>query len=251
MSANPEASDAGKRAGFALTPQQVEFFETFGFLKLSGLFTPEETAGIAGGFEEVFEGYEDPAREDVHVIKESRLHTNDRFHDNPRRYLIPHIVDRSPRLSWLNQDPRVRGIAQDLLGEGYESASSDGSLFFCETSWHPDFYMTKKERHHIKLSIYLESLRHDSGAIRVLPGTHFYMGEYHRRLWRLMQMTTEQIQERFGVSHDALPSYTIDTDPGDLVVWDFRIVHASFNGAPRRRLVSINFREYWPSEEGA
>ena len=35
----------------------------------------------------------------------------------------------------------------------------------------------------------------------------------------------------------------IETEPGDLVVWDFRSVHASYHGHTGRRLFSINYRE--------
>ena len=31
--------------------------------------------------------------------------------------------------------------------------------------------------------------------------------------------------------------------PGDVVAWNFRTIHASFNGQERRRLFSLNFKE--------
>jgi hypothetical protein len=51
----------------------------------------------------------------------------------------------------------------------------------------------------------------------------------------------------FGVPYDEIPSYPLETDPGDLVVWSFRTVHASFGGDARRRLFSINFKEPNPT----
>jgi hypothetical protein len=38
-----------------------------------------------------------------------------------------------------------------------------------------------------------------------------------------------------------VPSWTVDVDPGDLVVGNFRTMHASFNGGVRRRLFTMNF----------
>ena len=50
-------------------------------------------------------------------------------------------------------------------------------------------------------------------------------------------------REVYGVANDEIPSWTLETDPGDLVVWNFRTIHASFAGGLRRRLFSINFRD--------
>jgi len=234
-------SEAGTR--FALSEQQVNFFRSFGFLHIPKLFTPDEIACIEAGFEKVFEGHQDPGRDDVMYIKESPLHTNARLHDDPHRYIIQDFLGRDENVSWLQNDPRMQAVARALVGENYEPASSEGSLFHCETSWHPDFYKATMDQFHIKASLYLEPLREHSGAIRVLPGSHFHKETYNQKLRWMMFKEADDIEAFFGVPADKLPSYTVDSDPGDLVVWDYRIIHASFMGGPRRRLLSINFRE--------
>ena len=102
--------------------------------------------------------------------------------------------------------------------------------------------------HHVKLSFYLDTLRADSGAIRVIPGTNFFNENFATNLRKRIN-EPEKIASEFGVPDRELPSVPIETDPGDVVAWDFRTIHASFYGGRRRRLFSINFRERAPQDE--
>jgi ectoine hydroxylase-related dioxygenase (phytanoyl-CoA dioxygenase family) len=230
-------------ATYALTPQQVRFFESFGFLRLKGIFR-DDIEQIESGFEDVFREHLGRESEEVMVIKgKNFLHGEDRHHADPQRFILTEMLQRSPKLSWMQNDYRVRAVASTLVGENYESASSDGSLFYCETSWHPDFYGASLSQLHVKLSFYMEPLRHDSGAIRFLPGTHFHDSPYATKLRELLFRDPAEIRELFGIDIDEIPSYTLESDPGDVVIWNFRTIHASFHGGVRRRLLSINFRE--------
>jgi len=212
-----------------LNAQQVAYFETFGFLKLPGLFK-DEAADIIAGFEDVFAG-------EGHF----RMETYVPLHGEQRRLIIPQFVTKNATLSRLLDDRRVVGIVRSLLGD-YEYAESDGNLFDCESTWHSDIYGASLDVHHVKLSFYLDTLRADSGAIRVIPGTNIFTESFARNVRRRINDPTN-IANEFGVDDRDLPSVTLETDPGDVVVWDFRTIHASFNGRERRRLFSINFRE--------
>jgi ectoine hydroxylase-related dioxygenase (phytanoyl-CoA dioxygenase family) len=213
-----------------LNEQQVAYFETFGFLKLRGLFR-DDVADIIAGFEDVFAG-------EGHF----RMETYVPLHGDQRRLIIPQFVTKNATLSRLLDDQRVVGIVRSLLGDDYEYAESDGNLFDCESTWHSDIYGASLDVHHVKLSFYLDTLRADSGAIRVIPGTNFFNESFARNVRRRINDPTK-IASEFGVDDRELPSVTLETDPGDVVVWDFRTIHASFNGRERRRLFSINFRE--------
>ena len=213
-----------------LNEQQVAYFETFGFLKLPGLFR-DDVADIIAGFEDVFAG-------EGHF----RMETYVPLHGDQRRLIIPQFVTKNATLSRLLDDRRVVGIVRSLLGDDYEYAESDGNLFDCESTWHSDIYGASLDVHHVKLSFYLDTLRADSGAIRVIPGTNFFNESFARNVRRRINDPTN-IAKEFGVDDRDLPSVTLETDPGDVVVWDFRTIHASFNGRERRRLFSINFRE--------
>ena len=54
---------------------------------------------------------------------------------------------------------------------------------------------------------------------------------------------SRRVKDVYGIEHNEIPSWTLESEPGDLIIWNFRTLHASFNGGERRRLFSINFRE--------
>ena len=82
----------------------------------------------------------------------------------------------------------------------------------------------------------------------MIPGTNFFNEDFARNLRKRIK-EPEKIASEFGVDDRELPSVALETDPGDIVVWDFRTIHASFYGGTRRRLFSINFRERVPQDE--
>jgi ectoine hydroxylase-related dioxygenase (phytanoyl-CoA dioxygenase family) len=213
-----------------LTAQQVRYFETFGYLKLPGLFR--------GDIDEIVAGFEDVFAADGHP----RMDYYHSLHGDQRRSIIPQFVTKNPRLAQLLDDARVTGIVTSLLGADFEYAESDGNLFDCESTWHSDMYGAPLHVHHVKLSFYLDTLRADSGAIRVIPGTNFFNEDFARNVRKRIN-EPEKIASEFGVDDREIPSVVLETDPGDVVVWDFRTIHASFYGGTRRRLFSINFRE--------
>jgi hypothetical protein len=216
-------------AGTPLTAAQVNHFRTFGFLVLPELFA-EEIGLITEGFEEVF------AAEEPFAYRHA-LHF-----DDERAMIGPGFVDKSAKLSWLRTDHRVQGIVGSLIGEDVTYKDSDGNLFSCDTNWHSDIFGMTHGRLHVKLYFYLDPLRHDSGALRVLPGTNAggspFADGVRRALWEADGSETE-----FDVDPRDLPSWTIPTDPGDLIVGDYRTMHATFGGQPRRRLFTLNYRE--------
>ena len=220
-----------------LTQQQVRFFETFGFLRIPGLFR-DEIDEIVAGFEAVFAAEGHP-----------RMETYVELHGEERRQIIPQFVTKDPRLDRLRADPRVVGIVTSLLGGDHEYAESDGNLFDCESLWHSDTYGAPMLIHHVKLSFYLDSLRADSGAIRVIPGTQHFRESFATAL-RNGFREPASIEDRFGVDPRDIPAVVLETDPGDVVVWDFRTIHASYYGNVGRRLFSINYREKTSEQAG-
>lgn len=213
---------------FTLSPQQRTYFETFGFLKIPGLFAADIEA-IQAGFEDVFANHDS-------------WELNEWLHFDKRRSIVPQFIDRNETLRALRDDPRVVGIVTSLLGTDYEYAESDGSLFFCDTSWHPDIYGAPIEQYHIKLSFYLDPLSGDNGAIRLMPGTNHLGTTYSRTLYGKLQRPDE-IRDSLSVDFDEIPSVVLDSEPGDLLMWNYRTIHASFGGSERRRLFSISFRQ--------
>lgn len=228
---------------FLLSPQQERFFQTFGFLHLPGLFTPE-IATISEGFEEAF-----AHAEDGYVLDQDNPfhHTDDPTHRRQVRRIVPGFIERSARLRWLRTDQRLVSIASRLLGDDFEYAQSDGNIFNCDVYWHLDSYQSPVSQLHIKVYFYLDRLRGNSGALRVLPGTNHPDSGYTSTLrQRLLQPAS--VRDTFGVGLDEIPSWTVDVDPGDVVVGNFRTLHGSFNGGAGRRLFTVNFRQPPPSQ---
>jgi hypothetical protein len=218
---------------YLLTPQQIHFFDTFGYLKLPGRFA-EDIDDIIAGFEALFGNDQQPVWE-----------TREALHGDEKRVIIPGFIEQSPRLAPLQHDPRVVGVVQSLIGPGYTWASSDGNLFYCESYWHSDMYAAPLHHYHIKLSFYLDELSGQSGAIRLIPGSQFHTQSFARTLRRDFE-DPDRVEELFGVPGNEIPSVTIDSTPGDLIVWNFRTLHGSYNGGERRRLFSLNFGEREP-----
>ena len=215
---------------YTLSPQQIHFFETFGFLKIPGLFA-NDIDEIVAGFEDLFGNKDQPVWE-----------TKEALHGDARRVIIPGFIEQSPRLAPLQHDPRVVGIVKSLIGPDYKWASSDGNLFYCESYWHPDTYAAPLNEYHVKLSFYLDDLTGESGAIRIIPGSHFHKQTFARTLIRDFN-DSSKVKERFGVDGRDIPSVTVESRPGDLILWNFRTIHGSYNGGERRRLFSLNFGE--------
>src|SRR5262245_39527906 len=189
---------------FVLTKSQVASFKTFGFLKIPALYAPEIDR-IREGFEEVF------ANEPSQLLdpRNPYHHARDARYEEETREIIPAFIDKSPKLSWLRNDPRTVAVAKGLLGDGYVYAESDGNLFNCDVYWHLDAYGAVEDVEHIKLSFYLDELHHDTGALRVIPGSHF-QSSYTKKLHRGIAHEPARVRENLGLMVDQIPSWTLD-----------------------------------------
>lgn len=231
--------DAAASTRPVLSDQQVAFFRTFGCLKLPGLFA-SEIDRIETGFEEAFSSEPEPT-----ILDPANPYHTSRLQGFERRVrdMVPFFVERSENLRWIRHDPRVLGIAHQLLGDTFEYAESDGNLFNCDVYWHIDAFGAPISQRHIKMYFYLDALRQSNGALRVIPGTNHYEEAYAQSLYRDLMADPSLCAEKFGIPLDEIPSWTLEVDPGDLLVGDYRTLHGSFGGSAGRRLFTVNFRE--------
>jgi hypothetical protein len=232
------ASQLDADQGFHLSPQQVAYFNTFGFLHLRGLFR-DEIDEISAGFERVFAAPENEHWE-MHSFQNG----------GALRVVVTGFIEKDEALRGLRNDPRILGVVNGLIGDDYEYAESDGNVWYCETYWHSDVYGSPLSTYHVKLSLYLESLRGDNGAIRLIPGSHFYSETFAETL-RKDLANHDGINDVYGVYGRDIPAWTVESDPGDLIVWNQRTIHASYNGAERRRSFALTFREPGGDQVGA
>ncbi|MEO6873277.1 MAG: phytanoyl-CoA dioxygenase family protein [Opitutaceae bacterium] len=198
----------------SLTPaHQRAFFETYGFLKMPGL-VKNEIAQITTDFEAVFA--------QAGLRHDGTKHTN----------FIP-FVDSRPGLCALLDHPGILAAVSNLLGPDFNYVSSDGNYYTGETGWHRDsLYQTSS---YLKVAFYLDSVRRDTGCLRVIPGSHTDAG--------MKQWDDDEVRAsegRLGVHSRDLPAYPLENDPGDVLIFNHRTLHASFGGGKARRMFTMN-----------
>ena len=111
------------------------------------------------------------------------METFEELHLDERRVIIPQFVDAlAQALVAARGRPGRSASSRACSVRAAEYAESDGNLFFCESSWHPDTYGAPLTRRHVKLSFYLDPLHGESGAIRMIPGTNHHRTPYARSL---------------------------------------------------------------------
>ena len=216
-----------------LTPEQKAHFETFGFLVLRQAFSSQEMKTITGETERLFDEHlrHEPVDENREVDF-FRLHLN-------------YFAEPSPILTDLVEDDRIYQVIEDLLGPEFIWVGSEGNKTDGRKSeWHPDrrSYLKGEEPDinylRIKVMIYLEKLTKDTGCIRFIPGSHRM--PFHQELG----IQEEKLSTKpFGVEGKDIPSFPVESIPGDVVFFNQCLWHAVFNGRKGRRFISYKFAE--------
>ena len=131
------------------------------------------------------------------------------------RYL-PMMCERTPvSLALLDQ---FADAAAELLGRPVLPVRAKGVLYHGDTNWHTD---SVHDVTSVGFVCYLESLRPDNGALRVLPTSHRHS----------LGSSVEARSATFAT----LPGLAIETEPGDAIVFDEHLCHASTGGSNRRQ----------------
>ena len=222
---------------FDLSAEQVAFVFDFGFLHLPRLLD-DRIAKITAAFEE--------------LMDRSSNHTGEK-----RTSLMP-FLNKHPYLVSLLDDPRIDGIARGLCGDDYQYWNSDGNYYTGSTGWHSDFDWSTADPRvlpadrfcFVKLAIYLDPLTRDTGALRVIPGSHLYGDSFADNLdWRLRGRAqfwragrgdhADRAEDQLDGT--AVPAIALETEPGDVVLFPGVTKHASFGGGARRRMFTINY----------
>jgi len=220
-------------APFTLTRQQKNFFDTFGYLVIPGLLKDciEEVSTV---FNQLFEHNPEEVvdwRHEAHYMKS-------------RRFLLQ-FIERRPELSALLEHPIIDGTFQSLLGNDYLYRGSDGNIFTGDTYWHSDLYGAFFKYRHVKILLYLEPLDASNGGFRAIPGSHLFGDKFanlcERYVWKH--------EQHLGLEKDDVPSVTIPTQPGDVLVFDFRLKHATSNTHSARRMINISASQRFADED--
>jgi hypothetical protein len=116
---------------------------------------------------------------------------------------------------------RAEAVATNLLGGPVLPTRAKGVRYRGNTPWHVDSFFPVVS---LGVAAYLEPVGADSGALRVLPGSHH--PDFAKALHALGVN---------GMAAEMLPAHVIDTEPGDMILFDEHLFHASFGGETRRQ----------------
>jgi len=213
-----------------LTRDQVDFFETFGFIVFHQLFNQDEVATML--------------RESEEIMSEKR---GGRPFDGKQWQAVQPFFERKPYLHSLITEPRLLAIADGLLGkDDYFMEVTEGNLHVGNTAWHGGFGSAELIPS-IKVGFYLESLTRETGALRFIPGSH--KGDISERLNRISDRIDDPDTKVWGVSPDEVPSYAVESNPGDVVAFKEDTYHGAWGGHPGRHQHAINYMQLPKTDE--
>jgi ectoine hydroxylase-related dioxygenase (phytanoyl-CoA dioxygenase family) len=202
-----------------LTSEQISYFETFGFLVLRNAFSSEETNLIT--------------KEADQVWKHTQGRDTDSGHTEVGKQ-ISGFIEMNTVLTNLIADDRVYVAVEQLLGPGFTYVASDGNMWAGDTVWHSDDNIRPGYKR-VKIALYLDPLTRKNGCLRVVPGSHLY--PFHKGLKKVFQAD----QNPFGLVPEMVPSFPIETNPGDILMFCHDIMHASFGAHQLRRQIALSF----------
>ncbi len=193
----------------ALTEQQCAFFETFGYLVFPQMLV-NDLSWINVGFAEIFEGLS---------------------HDGTLRTITG--TDRSEKLCRLLDHPKVVEVASSLMGDEFNYIGGDANYYVGDTGWHSDGWHDIGL--YVKMAFYLDPVTRDTGCLRVIPGSHWVGSDWVKSLRRV-----NNPEQNFGVSGRDVPAIPLESQPGDVVVFNHNLHHAAYGGNNRRRMFTLN-----------
>ena len=215
-----------------ITPQQKAHFYDFGFIRLRQQFSADEMEALG--------------REVDEMLAEQRGGGPPGENQG-----MADIIEKSPVATRMLVDDRIFGTVEELLGPRFVWNGSGGSLSYTgvngkgEHRWHSD---RPADPHATTYSfhLYLEKLRGDNGALRVIPGSH--RPSLYDNLLPLSEDVEDGAEKVYGLSPTDLPGVVVESDPGDIVFFTQKIYHGVYGMQPGRRYLKLRFAA-WPETD--
>ena len=209
-----------------LTDHRVAQWRTFGFVTFPGLFTADEVETIHKEFE-------------VGLAAEQAYY--------PDGNLPTHFSGLgagTPFLASLPEDPRFLEAAEQMWGNDVVAMGSSGQRFTkSNTYWHPDLIDGSSETkvdhvQGVKFACYMEPLDDDTGALRLIPGSH--KSPFHDELFAIGLKGDDSPYLRDSqLTVSDIPAFVWASKPTDVVAFNARTWHASWGGSPDRRQCNV------------
>ena len=86
------------------------------------------------------------------------------------------------------------------------------------------------------MALYLDPLTRETGALRVIPGSHRYGEGYAEAV----QSAVRDSEQQWATGGAAVPAAALETNPGDVVIFNQGTKHSAWGGGVRRRMFTLN-----------
>jgi len=188
-----------------LTQHQIDYFRTFGFVVLPGLLGPDRTKALQAEVETaLYDAYTATYEE--------------RVTDGISGHYLPMASRLTPISgSLVCDDPVLIDVAEELLDGPVLPSRPEGVLYFAEAGWHDDDGIGVKG---LKFATYFDHLNAATGALRFVPCSQYDSARPQLRAYQ---------QSRY----DDFPGVAVESQPGDVIVFDLHTFHASCGGRDR------------------
>lgn len=158
------------RSTVAVTPEQIRQFRREGWIKINGLLEQEALARARKALEAAVEN-------DKPFAGEKSYRDAPGFRAMFANLRVPAARTRALQLGW---DPRIAGIARDLMGVAHVQLFTEGALIKPPahdgsrmTRWHQDLPLQPFDRKDaLTVWIALEDVPLEKGPLAFLPGSH-------------------------------------------------------------------------------
>ncbi len=192
-----------------------ENYKRDGYVLIKGLFSPSETAG----FKSVIAELARTSKMEGDALSEASLRPimfDDRILNALKILLGPRIVYFGDSTVRYDANEGARGFHKDSLGDFEDPSSTE----------HPV----------LRIGLYMQDHVRYSGGLKVRRGSHKHAFLGRSSLKRLFPPTSTENRLKLA-SFKLGRSINLDSEPGDLVIWNHRIFHSGY--AVRLKL--------WPS----
>ena len=212
---------------YALSDEQVRFFDEHGYLILRNWVTGELLERLqAAGTRWIERGLADGGANRDHLFAEREV--------GRVMWRVDYVHDKGEAASLeLLGSPQVLGVAQSLCGPNFVS-TYESMVFKFEGDgekipWHQDAVHPRTWRI-FNFDLYLDESRIGGGALRVIPGSQGVAADVC------------DLRDRYG--WDVPGAIDVEMQPGDVLLHDVMVVHGSerAQGKKLRRTIYYEFR---------
>ena len=206
-----------------LTTEQINHFQTLGFVLCEELFSPDEMASISKAFDAAM-------RLARGRVESPELVRDERGYSTKRQQVVP-FFDYDPDAFYpLLDDDRMMDVFEQLLGDDFIFTLSEGIIHAVGSGWHSDA-VAPEGFFTIRAALYLDSLGPGDGCLSVIPGS------LNAAFREALRGTINDL----GASPENIPvRYPIVNEPGGVVFMNHKVYHASLSDYPGRRAIHIN-----------